>query len=204
MKLSEAIRIGRAFRPESHQGDPFVRVANADDLFSDVWGAATEAVHSLVAKRPWTEATRGADIEYFREVQRKYFGKYFQMPAICPGARPRTCVEEGRRIVNRRGECKTEGERALDIGPITSECRGVVHLAGFVEHVFYAHNWSSEQVAQAVEWYESQQPILIAQTFEHYQSESLRQTIGQREVLAARQREIARHQRASNYRHYVN
>lgn len=203
MKLSEAIRIGRTFRPESHQGDPFVRVANLDELLSDVWGAACEAVHSLVAKRPWTEATRGADVEYVREVQQKYFGRYFKLPAICPGARPRTCVEEGRRIINRMGECKTEGERALDIGPITSECRGIVHLAGFVEHVFYAHNWSSEQVAQAVEWHENQQAIRIAQTFEHYQSDSLRRTIGQREVLAARQREIARHQRASSHRHYV-
>jgi hypothetical protein len=210
MKLSEAILYGRTLRPESHQeGHPFVRVLGDnglnDELRSDVWGAAVEAVHSLIAKRSWTDATYQADMAYFIELQQRYFGDYFKLPAICPGASPRPYVQQGARMTgDRQGSYVIEGEKQRALGPITDQCPHVVHLAGFVEHAFYVHNWSSEQVAQAVEWYEQQQQIVVAQTFEHYQDESLRQSIAQRVVAQARQREMARHQRRNGNRSYVH
>lgn len=205
MKLSEAIRTGRTFRPESHQGDPFVRIANLDDLASDVWGAAVEAVHSLIAKRNWTAETRDADMAYFCDIQMRYFAEYFRMAAVCPGVSAGSYAEAGGRMTgDKRGSYVIEGEHLKSIGAVTSECRTVAHLAGFVEHAFYAHNWTSDQVADAVQWYEEQQSILIAQNFEHYQSEELRRIIAQRVTAEARQREIARHYRSNGNRTYVH
>lgn len=204
MKLSEAIKYGRALRPESHQGDPFVRVVNEDDLRSDVWGAAVEAVHSLISKRSWTAATRESDMAHFVELQQHHFGAYFKMAAFCPGAQPRGYVDEGIKIVNRHAEYVRKGEEGKHIGPVTNDCQHVVHLAGFVEHVFYVHNWTSEEVAQAIQWYEQQQAIVVAQTFEHYQAESLRRNIGQRVVAEMRQREMKRHRQSIGNRTYVH
>lgn len=195
MKLSEAIKIGSSLRPESHQG-PFCRIANLETLASDVWGAACEAVHSLVAKRNWDKldpASYDADIEYLRGIQQKYFADYFKMPATCPGAQPRNYIQEGVRVVNRRGEYVREGERQKSLPPVTSACPSVTNLAELIEHIFYVHNWSREECAQAVEWYEeARDGSLLIRNFAHYQAESLRQQISQRVNLAARQRERQR------------
>src|SRR5687768_136613 len=97
MKLSEAILIGITFRAEARNG-PFTRVANTEELRSDVWGAACEAVHSLIAKRNWNKDNPheyGSDVESLRQIQQKYFAEYFGMPATCPGANPRRYTQAG-------------------------------------------------------------------------------------------------------------
>jgi len=205
MKLSEAIRIGRSLRPKTHQGEMFARLANLDQLGSDVWGAACEAVHSQVAKRDWTELTLNADKEYAADILQKYFGDYWKMPAVCPGAKPLGYVESRERVINRKGETKVEAERTEIIGTLTTACRQVVSLGHLIGHMFYVHNWTSEECAQAAEWYEEmKQAIMPASMFDHFQSESLRQSIARNVVNDARQREIRRHQRATNYRSYVH
>lgn len=203
MKLSEAIRTGRTFRPESHQ-ERFARITNTEELRSDPWGAACEAVHSLVAKRTWSAESFDADMAYLNDIQHKFFGDYFKMPAICPGAYPRAYSETGVKIKDRHGNCERQGRQSKALGPVTDECLKVVQLAGLVDHLFYAHNWTSEQVADAVEWYENRSAMLIVQNFDHYQDETLRRSIGHREVLAARQREIARRKQATGHRTYAH
>lgn len=205
MRLSDAIKFGRTLRLESHQqGEPFVRVANTDELRSDVWGAAVEAVHSLIAKRSWTAETRQSDMAYFCDIQRQHFGEYFKTPAVCPGAAPRNYMTEGVRIVNRHGHYVREGEKQKRLGPITSDCHLILNLAEFVEHAFYAHNWTSEEVAQAVELSEKGRELVVAQTFEHHQDEALRRTIAQRVVAEARQREVRRYQLRTGNRTYIH
>jgi hypothetical protein len=126
------------------------------------------------------------------------------MSALCPGAYPRSFTEQGTKVMDRTGRCERRGEETGVIGPVTDECLKVVQLAGLIDHLFYVHNWTSEQIADAVEWYENQSALLIVQNFEHYQAESLRRSINQKEVFAARQREIARHQRATGHRAYFH
>lgn len=207
MKLSEAIRIGRSLRPESHQeGHPFVRVVNGDttDLYSDVWGAAVEAVYSPIIRRNWTETSRQVDMAYFDDILHQHFDHYFRTPANCPGAAPRSYTKARERIINRHGETVVEGEQMKSIGPVTSDCRSILNLAQFVEHAFYIHGWSSEDCAQAVEYYEQGNQILVTQSFDHYQDESLRRTISTRQSRVAWQRELQRRQRATGNRVYVH
>lgn len=205
MKLSEAITIGRSLRPETHQGEMFSRLTNLDQLGSDVWGAACEAVHSQVAKRDWTDLSINSDKEYAADILQKYFGDYWKMPAVCPGAKPLAVSEGAGRIVNTKGEFAVEGERQRVIGTLTTACREVVSLGQLIGHMFYVHNWTSAECAQAAEWYEQmKQAIMPAQMFDHFQSESLRQIIAQNVVSQARQREFQRYRRATNFRSHAH
>lgn len=210
MKLSEAITLGSALRGESHDG-PFVRIANTEELCSDVWGAACEAVHSPIAKRRWDKSnplarlTYDSDIEALREIIQKYFGNYYKMPATCPGAKPRSYVEgDGRftgRVVGGLNEVAIEGERHRSIGAITTACPAITNLAELIEHMFYVHNWSREECAQAVHWYEEVGGMSeVERNFEHYQDASVRQRISQQLAAVARQREHQRRERQRNGR----
>jgi len=207
MKLSDAIRFGRTLRPESHQeGWPFVRVVNGDstDLYSDVWGAAVEAVHSIITHRSWTEDSYQSDMAYFVEVQRQHFDNYFRTPANCPGA-------ASRQALGQHAPRKTKGdtypivyEERTSIGPVTTDCHLILNLAEFIEHGFYIHNWSSEECAQAAEYYEQGNQILVAQTFDHYQDEAVRRSVSQKLTAAAWQRELQRRNRQTGNRVYVH
>lgn len=202
MRLSDAIKFGCTLRREGRSG-PFVRVANSDELLSDVWGAACEAVHSLVARRNWNDDTRGSDIEYVREIQQKYFPDYFKMPTVCPGAQQRPFVKAGGRFTGRvvqgLNEFVIEKERQEMIGGITTACPAVTNLAEFIEHVFYVHNWTREECAQAVEWYEQQSAPLIAQNFDHYQDNAVVNRTTERLIAAAVTRHQQRLQRKSYF-----
>lgn len=198
MKLSEAIRTGSTFRTEARNG-PFVRIANTEELRSDVWGAACEAVHSPVAKRNWNKENAleyETDIEFLREIQQRYFADYFKMIAYCPGARPRTLSEAGGRLTGRTiqgmSEFVVEGEKQNILGAITQACPSITNLAELVEHLFYVHNWTRSQCAEAVEWYEQQSATLIVQNFDHYQDLSLTRRINERLTADARDRERRR------------
>lgn len=201
MKLSEAIKTGSTFRAESHQG-PFVRIANTEELRSDVWGAACEAVYSLIAKRNWDKSNKleyDKDIEALREIQQKYFAAYFKMPATCPGAQPRRYTNEGVRIVNGLGHTVREGEKREALPAITTICPAITNLAELIEHMFYVHNWTREECAEAAEWYENQEPLLMVRNFDHYQDEGLRKRISEQLTAKARLRERARHSRQRVY-----
>lgn len=188
MLLSEAILIGSTFRGESHvRCSPFVRIANTGELRSDVWGAACEAVYSLIAKRNWNKSDQlsyDSDIEALREIQEKYFSAYFKMPATCPGAARREFKHAGGRFSGRviRGENEfiIEKEKTQVLGGLTTACSLVINLAELVEHCFYVHNWTREECAQAVEWYEEQSAPLIVENFIHYQDSTLLKQRGQR------------------------
>lgn len=191
MKLSEAITYGASLRGESHSG-PFVRVANSDDLLSDVYGAACEAVHSPISKRNWNKDDKlsyDADIEALREIQQKYFADYFRMPAVCPGAQSRVFKHAGGRFSGRivRGENEfiIEKEKTQVVGGLTTVCSMVLNLAELVEHMFYVHNWTRLECAQAVEWYEQQSAPLIVQNFEHYSDNAVLTQRAQRLTGAA-------------------
>ena len=170
MRLSEAIIFGSSLRPESHQ-ERFCNVENRG-LCSDAWGAACEAVQPAVAKLNWNPKDRQkfeTAMEVVRAVQQTVFGAYFRMPARCPGAH-QPYVEAGARIINGRGQTKETEGRQGDLGGVTTECDMVEHLAGMVDHLFYAHGWSRAQVAEVVQWYEETRTLsLVAQTFHHYQ-----------------------------------
>ena len=205
MQLSEAIRIGSTFRGESHSG-PFVRVANSDDLLSDVYGAACEAVYSLIAKRNWNKDDKlaySADIEALRQVQERYFADYFKMPAICPGAQSRPYTKtRGRltgRMVNGENEFAVSAEKQEYLGAVTTICSAVTNLAELVEHCFYVHNWTREECAQAVEWFEQQSAPLITQNFTHYQDIAVQRDVSQRLTAAAIARHLQRQQRKSHF-----
>lgn len=205
MLLSEAIRQGSQMRGESHSG-PFTRIANTDELRSDVWGAACEAVHSLVAKRNWTNDTRGSDIEYLREIQRKYFARYFEIPITCPGAQSRQYSAGGGRFTGRvvggLNEVAIEGERLKSIGAVTTVCPSITNFAEYLEHAFYVHNWSREQCAQAAEYVEHGDTLSLLRNFEHYQDLSVQQRMNQKLTAVARERERQRHLRRSQRRAY--
>lgn len=201
MRLSEAIRQGSSMRPEGRDG-PFSRISNTEELRSDVWGAACEAVHSLIAKRNWNRANPLAydsDIEALREIQQKYFADYFRMPATCPGSQPRIYSKGGGRFTGRKigglNEVAIEGERKAALGAITTVCPAITNLAELLEHLFYVHNWSREECAQAAEFAEVGSVIQIAQVFEHYQDLSVQRRVSERLTRAARARERQRRSR---------
>lgn len=170
MKLSEAITAGSTLRPPSHR-ERFCQVENRG-LCSDVWGAACEAVQPAVASFNWNRSDPykfESAMDALRAIQFHYFKLYFQMPARCPLSSQRF-VQAGGRIINRKGDMKIEGERVTALDGVTSECDKVEHLAGFIDHAYYAHGWSREQCAEAVEWYETKQlTSAVAINFPHYQ-----------------------------------
>ncbi len=172
MKLSEAIKAGAALRPESHQ-ERFVWIENTDELRSDAWGAACEAVQPAVARFNWRDrAVFQRSMDALRAIQHQYFEPYFHMPAQCPGSQQRYLMAGGRIVSNRgEGQLKVygEGQKVGNLGGITSECDKVEQMAGMVDHLFYAHNWSREQVAEVVEWYEeTRSQGAILRHFKHY------------------------------------
>jgi 4-hydroxyphenylpyruvate dioxygenase-like putative hemolysin len=176
MKLSEAIKHGATLRGESHQ-DRFVHVeGEGGGLRSDAWGAACEAVQPAVARFNWNHRDLHKferSMDALRGVQQHYFARYWQMPAICPGSQQRF-IAMGGRIVGKRDEqplisVYEKGQTAGSLGGVTSECELVEHMAGMVDHLFYAHGWSREQVAAAVEWYEQTRTnAALVRNFEHY------------------------------------
>lgn len=175
MKLSEALKHGLTLRGENHR-ERFLHVEGRG-LTSDAWGAACEAVQPAVAKFNWNHndvAKFERAMDALRAIQHHYFEAYFHMPARCPLASQRF-IEAGGRVINRRGEVKVEGERETVLGGVTSECDLVKQMAGMVDHLFYAHGWSREKVAEVVEWYENQRmgQALVAGgpmfNFEHLQ-----------------------------------
>jgi hypothetical protein len=167
--LSEAIKIGASLRPPSHQ-ERFI-VVEGRGLCSDVWGAACEAVKPQVAKLNWNPKDRlkfESAMNTLRAVQHQYFGAYFRLPAQCPVAVQRFS-KAGARIINRRGDFKIEGEKVFNLGGMTSECDKVEHLAGLVDHLYYKHRNSREEIAQMIEWYEqTRSKAAIFRNFEHY------------------------------------
>lgn len=174
MKLSEALKFGISLRGEHHQNDlfsgRFVRVNG--ELRSDAWGAAIEAIMPTVKDFNWDSkdpVKRERAMEAFRAIQQHYFRSYQQMPAQCPGATQKW-VAAGGRVIDGKGNYKIEGERLVDIGGVTSECDKVEHMYGMVDHLFYAHGWSREKVAEMVEWYESTRSnAALFVNFKHYQ-----------------------------------
>jgi hypothetical protein len=181
-----------------------VRVANSDELLSDVWGAACEAVYSLIAKRNWNKDDKlsyGSDIEALRQIQEKYFSNYLKMPAVCPGANPRHFAQGGGRFTGRvvggLNEFVVERQKLQTFGPLTSACAHVSNLAELVEHAFYVHNWTREECAQYVEWHEQKANTLITQNFEHYQDNAVVRRTSQRLTAAAMARQRQRQQRKS-------
>jgi hypothetical protein len=171
MRLSEAIKIGSQMRPPSHQ-ERFV-VVEGRGLCSDVWGAACEAVQPKVARLNWNWRDRvksAQAMSVLNAVQHQYFGAYFRLPAQCPGAVQRF-TKAGGRIINRRGEIKidTDHQKTFDLGGITTECDKVRTLAGLVDHLYYKHRNTREEIAHMVEWYEqTRSKASIFRNFEHY------------------------------------
>lgn len=179
MKLSEALKHGLTLRGENHR-ERFLHVEGRG-LTSDAWGAACEAVQPAVAKFNWNHN----DVHKFeramdalRAVQHHYFEAYFHMPARCPLSSQRF-VEMGGRIVGHDDNAvlKTYDDYAETkvLPGVTSECDLVEQMAGMVDHLFYAHGWSREKVAEVVEWYENQrmgQALVVGGpmfNFEHLQ-----------------------------------
>ncbi len=190
MNLSDAILQGSALRPESHQ-ERFCNVENRG-LCSDVWGAACESVHPQVAKLNWNlndKQALNSALRYLNEIQHKYFETYFQMPAQCPMA-TRSMLRGRGRIVNHKGEYVLEdGSKTQTIAGVTDECAKVTTLAGFVDHAFYKHGNSREEIAELVREYEESRDRRVLLATEHYQNEKIRRKIAFRNTLAARQRE---------------
>jgi len=180
LKISDALRYGITLRPESHR-NRFCHVEGRG-LCSDAWGAICEAVQPAVATFNWTRkdiVKYERAMDALRAVQFHYFADYFNptlKPARCPLASQRF-IEAGGRIVSERGrgELKVyeKGQRERVIGGVTSECDKVHHVAGMIDHAFYAHGWSREQVLEIVEWYDQTQEQALASNivinFEHYQ-----------------------------------
>lgn len=184
MKLSEAIKEGIKLRPRiGPLGERFSHVEGRG-LCSDIWGAAVEAVMPTVAEFNWNRLNVfpfARAMDAFREVQKFYFGEYFdprRMPACCPGAK--TVVKKvGGRVIKRFGkpdQLKTYDDYAkfTNLGGVTSECAKVQHLAGLVDHMYHKHRVSAEDIADFVETYErarsgAQQQAAINRNFNHYQ-----------------------------------
>ena len=196
MKLSEAITIGSKLRPESHQ-ERFCHVENRG-LCSDVWGAACEAVDPSISRRSWNVKNIRQfenDMNALRAIQDKYFAAYFQMPARCPMAH-RSMFHGAGRVVNSKGEYVVEeGGKMVPIAGVTSECPKVQTLAGYVDHAFYKHGNSREELAEIVREYEESRDRRVLLATEHYQNDQVRQRIAARSVTAARQREKLRNTR---------
>lgn len=172
MKLSEALKHGLTLRGEHHQDAGRFCHVEGRGLCSDAWGAAVEAIMPTVNEFNWDskDAIKAENAMYaFRAVQYHYFHTYQQMPARCPLSQQRF-IEAGGRVINHKGEIKLEGERTTNLGGVTSECDLVEHIYGMVDHLFYAHGWSRQQVAEVVEWYETQRHAgQSLRQFNHYQ-----------------------------------
>lgn len=175
MRLSEAIRAGTTLRPENHT-DRFVETVGRG-LTSDAYGAACEAVSPQVAKLNWNHRDRikfESAMNTVRAVQDRYFGHYRTMPAVCPGSQQRYLRAGGRIVANGLSDhpkiAINEGSvEAGNLGGVTSECDKVEHMFGMVDHLFYAHGWSREEVAQAVEAYETTRSnASLIRNFAHY------------------------------------
>lgn len=180
MKLSEAIKFGSTLRPESHQ-ERFCNVENRG-LCSDAWGAACEAVQPAVASFNWNLRDKGKlqkSLDALNAIQHHYFDEYWHMPARCPFAY-RELVERNERIINTTGLTQAERETQRRLSGVTSECPLVSTVAGLVDHAFYVHGNSREQIAEFVEIYENMRSASIFLSMEHYQNESLRQAIQHR------------------------
>jgi hypothetical protein len=206
MLLSEAIIYGSTLRPESHQG-PFIRIANTGELASDVYGAACEAVYSIITKeRNWNEKNKSeyrSDIEFLREILHRHFERYFQIAVTCPGAKPGSYSEgAGRftgRVVGGLNDVAIEGERVKAMPAITTACPSIVNFAEYLEHAFYVHGWSREQCAQAAEHVEHGDARQLVTIFEHYQDSAVQRRTAQRLTAVARERELQRHTRRRIY-----
>lgn len=197
MKLSEAIRIGSAIRPPSHQ-ERFCHVEGRG-LCSDVWGAACEAIDPHVANLNWNPNNKtafDAAMAYLNDLQHRHFGQYFKMPARCPLAR-RSMFRGAGRIINRKGEYKIDdGGKVLQLAGVTSECEKVGTIAGYTDHAYYKHGNSREEVAEIIAEYEEARDKRVLLAIEHYQNDRIRRHIAQRSMMAsletARQREQQR------------
>jgi hypothetical protein len=167
MKLSEAGKEGAQLRPETH----FERFCwiEGKGLCSDFWGAACEAVQPLTSKLNWRDADKFEhSMELLRATQQKYFQRYFVMPAVCPGSHMSTGIAKGH-LNDDNGRVEITGEYVKDLPPITSECKLVGNVAGLADHLFYAHRWSREEVAAAIEMIEQlQDSRVIRPIFQHY------------------------------------
>jgi hypothetical protein len=178
MRLSEAIKHGLTLRGEHHQptGGRFVWVENAG-LTSDALGAAAEAVQPSVARFNWRDPhALERSMDAVRAVLNHYFKNYYSpelMPAICPGSQQRFMAMGGR-IVGQSNEqplisVYERGQSTGNLGGVTSECELVSHLAGAADHMYYAHGWSREEVAEVVESYEQTRTNqMLVQNFAHY------------------------------------
>lgn len=208
MLLSEAIKIGSTFRGESHVScSPFIRMANTGELHSDVWGAACEAVYSPIAKRNWNKANEDeyrSDIAALKEVQEKYFAEYFKSPAVCPGAKPRQFVKGGGRFTGRviggLNEFVIERERYETYGGVTTDCPAITNVAELIEHMFYVHNWTRGECAEAIAGYEQYgSTSILERYFEHYQDNTVMKQTSLRLTAAAVARHRQRQQRKSYF-----
>jgi len=189
MKLSQAITHGATLRGESphgEAGDRFVWITNTDELRSDAWGAACEAVQPGVARFNWRDRYQyERSMDALRAVQHHYFRDYFnpdKYPVICPGSQ-QNFIAMGGRIVGEKNDQPVikiyeRGQTTGNLGGVTSECDRVVQMAGMVDHLFYAHGWSREQIAEVVHWYETNKS-LRGVVFNHYQSPAMAKAVQQ-------------------------
>lgn len=179
MKASEALRIGDKLRPAvGVLGDRFVHVEGRG-LCSDAWGAIIEAVMPTVAEFNWSQRDKfkyARSKDAFVALQKHYFGHLFQLPARCPGSSQRW-IEMGGRLLNqdRKVILKTYDDHAkVHSYSITSECDKVEQLAGMIDHLYYKHRMSREDIAKCLEAYENahargiNQQIAVNQNFHHY------------------------------------
>jgi hypothetical protein len=179
MRASEALRIGIQLRPACGElGDRFCNVEGRG-LCSDPWGAICEAVQPAVAKFNWSQRDRlklATTMDAFRAVQQHYFSDYFHMPARCPGSTQRWTEMGGRLLTqDRKVILKTYDEHAKHHSyAITTECDKVEQLAGLIDHLFYKHRMSREDIATCLEAYEKArdhgiaQQIAVNRNFNHY------------------------------------
>lgn len=176
MNASEALRIGDKLRPAAYQERFCYVEGEGGGLRSDAWGAICEAIQPAVAHFNWNPRDHykfERSMDAFRAVQLQYFARYFQMPARCPGAR-QLITKVGGRLIRRFGkqdELRTYDNHAVieNQGGITTECDKVEHLAGMIDHLFYAHRWQRPAIADVLEWYENtHSQAVINQTFTHY------------------------------------
>lgn len=185
MKLSEALKHGLTLRPRvGPLGERFSYVEGRG-LCSDIWGAVIEAVMPTVGEFNWNPLNVFAfarAMDAFREVQKFYFGEYFdpsKMPARCPGAQQRV-VHVGGRVIKRFGkpdQVKIYDQHAkfANMGGVTSECAKVQHLAGLIDHMYHKHRIPAGDIVRFVADYENarelglKRQIIVNRNFNHYQ-----------------------------------
>jgi hypothetical protein len=115
-------------------------------------------------------------MDALRAIQQHYFAAYFCLPARCPGSSQRW-IEMGGRLLtqDRKVILKTYDDHAKSHSyAITSECDKVEQLAGLIDHLFYKHRMSREDIATCLEAYENArergiaQQVAVNQNFNHY------------------------------------